>query len=37
MGGLVENRMCGWPMLGIGLGLIGTGAAIIQKIVSIDY
>lgn len=37
MGGLVENRMCGWPMLGLGLGLIGTGAAIIQKIVSIDY
>lgn len=37
MGGLVENRMCGWPMLGVGLGLIGTGAAIIQKIVSIDY
>lgn len=37
MGGLVENRMCGWPMLGIGLGLIGTGAAVIQKIVSIDY
>lgn len=37
MGNLVENRMCGWPMLGIGLGLIGTGAAIIQKIVSIDY
>lgn len=37
MGGLVENRMCGWPMMGIGLGLIGTGAAVIQKIVSIDY
>lgn len=37
MGGLVENRMCGWPMLGCGLGLIGTGAAIIQKIVTIDY
>jgi tight adherence protein B len=37
MGGLVENRMCGWPMLGCGLGLIGTGAAIIQKIVKIDY
>jgi tight adherence protein B len=37
MGGLVENRMCGWPMMGIGLGMIGTGAAVIQKIVSIDY
>jgi len=37
MGKMVENRMCGWPMIGCGLGLIGTGAAIIQKIVSIDY
>lgn len=37
MNSLVENRMCGWPMLGIGLGLIGTGAAVIQKIVAIDY
>ena len=37
MGGMIENRMCGWPMLGCGLGLIGTGAAIIQKIVKIDY
>lgn len=37
MGQLVENRMCGWPLLGCGLGMIGTGAAIIQKIVKIDY
>ncbi|NDJ77186.1 MAG: secretion system protein [Chloroflexi bacterium] len=37
MGGLIENRMCGWPMLGCGLALIGTGAALIQKIVQIDY
>ncbi len=37
MSNLVENRMCGWPMLGCGLGLIGTGSAIIQKIVAIDY
>ena len=37
MGNLIENRMCGWPMLGCGLGLIGTGAAIIQKIVDIQY
>jgi tight adherence protein B len=37
MGGMIENRMCGWPMLGCGLGMIGTGAAVIQKIVKIDY
>ncbi|MCZ7538859.1 MAG: type II secretion system F family protein [Anaerolineae bacterium] len=37
MANLVENRMCGWPMLGCGLGLIATGAAIIQKIVKIEY
>ncbi|MEB2287790.1 MAG: type II secretion system F family protein [Anaerolineae bacterium] len=37
MSNLVENRMCGWPMLGCGLGLIATGAAIIQKIVDIKY
>jgi tight adherence protein B len=37
MGLLIESRMCGWPMIGCGLGLIATGAAIIQKIVNIDY
>jgi tight adherence protein B len=37
MGGMVENRMCGWPMLGCGLMLIGLGTAIIQKIVKVDY
>ncbi len=37
MSHLVENRMCGWPMLGCGLGMIATGAAIIQKIVNIQY
>lgn len=37
MGGLFENRMCGWPMIGIALGLIGTGTAIIQRIVDIKY
>jgi tight adherence protein B len=36
MGRLVENRGCGWPMIGIGLGMIGMGAAVIQKIVDID-
>jgi len=36
MGNLFENRMCGWPMLGIGLALIGMGTAIIQKIVDIE-
>lgn len=36
MGGLFENRACGWPMLGIGLALIGIGMAVVQKIVDID-
>lgn len=36
MGNLFENRMCGWPMLGIGLSLIGIGFAVVQKIVDID-
>ncbi len=36
MGNLFENRMCGWPMLGIGLALIGIGFAVVQKIVDID-
>ncbi len=36
MSNLFENRMCGWPMLGIGLALIGIGMAVIQKIVDID-
>jgi tight adherence protein B len=37
MGGLFENRLCGWPMLGAGLGLIGAGTAVISRIVDIDY
>ncbi len=37
MGGLFENRMCGWPMIGIALGMIGLGTAAIQRIVDIDY
>ncbi|GAB1419953.1 type II secretion system F family protein [Anaerolineales bacterium] len=36
MGQLFDDRLCGWPLLGIGLGLIGMGAAMIQKIVDID-
>ncbi len=33
---MFENRGCGWPMLGIGLALIGMGMAAIQKIVNIE-
>lgn len=36
MGPMFENRMCGWPMIGVGLAMIGMGAAIIQKIVDIE-
>lgn len=36
MGNLFENQMCGWPMLGCGLALIGIGFAVVQKIVDID-
>lgn len=36
MNPMFENRMCGWPLLGIGLALIGLGMAAIQKIVNID-
>jgi tight adherence protein B len=36
MGPLFENRTCGWPMIGVGLALIGIGTAIIQKIVDIE-
>ena len=36
MNQMFEDRACGWPMLGLGLGLIGIGAALIQKIVDID-
>jgi len=33
---LFRNRLCGWPLIGIGLALIGIGTAIIQKIVDIE-
>jgi tight adherence protein B len=36
MGLMFENRVCGWPMIGAGLALIGIGSAIIQKIVDIE-
>ncbi len=36
MGNLFENRACGWPLLGIGLAMIGIGMALIQKIVDIE-
>lgn len=36
MANLFENRACGWPLLGIGLALIGIGTAAVQKIVQID-
>jgi tight adherence protein B len=36
MGRMLNNRGCGWPMLGIGLGMIGMGAAVIQKVVDIE-
>lgn len=36
MGNLVDNRTCGWPMLGCGLALIGVGSAAVQKIVQIE-
>ena len=36
MGLLFNNRACGWPMLGIALGLIGLGTAVVQKIVDIE-
>src|SRR5579859_190549 len=36
VGKLFTNKLCGWPLLGIGLGMIGMGTAVIQKIVDID-
>jgi len=36
MGNLFTNRTCGWPLLGIGLALIGIGSAVVQKIVDIE-
>lgn len=36
MNQMFESRSCGWPMIGIGLALIGIGTALIQKIVDIE-
>jgi len=36
IGPLFTNRLCGWPMVGAGLALIGLGTAAIQKIVDIE-
>jgi tight adherence protein B len=36
MGKMFADRLCGWPLIGIGLGMIGIGTAIIQKIVDIE-
>jgi tight adherence protein B len=36
MNPLFTNRLCGWPLIGIGLALIGMGTAAIQKISDID-
>ncbi|GAB5490604.1 MAG: type II secretion system F family protein [Phototrophicaceae bacterium] len=36
MGAMFSNRLCGWPLLGIGLALIGIGTAVIQKIIDIE-
>ncbi|HLA43450.1 MAG TPA: type II secretion system F family protein [Aggregatilineales bacterium] len=33
---LFTNRMCGWPMLGCGAGMVAMGIAAIQKIVDIE-
>ena len=36
VGLLFQNRACGWPLLAIGLTMIGIGMAAIQKIVDIE-
>ncbi|CAG0983185.1 hypothetical protein ARNL5_02642 [Anaerolineae bacterium] len=36
MGRLVENRGCGWPLLALGLGMIGIGMTVVQRIVDIE-
>lgn len=36
MGQMFESRTCGWPMIGVGLTLIGIGGAVIQRITDIE-
>lgn len=36
VGRLFSDRLCGWPMLAIGMGMIGLGSAVIQRIVDIE-
>jgi len=36
VGRLFSDRLCGWPMLAIMMGLIGFGSALIQRIVDIE-
>jgi tight adherence protein B len=36
IGGLFRDKLCGWPLLGCGAGLIAMGTAAIQKIVDIE-
>ncbi|MEO1165196.1 MAG: type II secretion system F family protein [Chloroflexota bacterium] len=36
MNEMFTNRLCGWPLLGAGLALIGIGTAVIQKIIDIE-
>ncbi len=35
MGRMFTDHLCGWPMLALGLGMIGAGTAVIQRIVDI--
>lgn len=36
MSAMFTNRLCGWPLIGVALALIGIGSALIQKIIDIE-
>lgn len=36
MDNLFTDRLCGWPMIAVGLTMIGIGTAVIQRIVDIE-